>query len=421
MDTHLQRAPVLLGQARFDLAEKEWRLALADDPDNSMAHAYLAICLDHRGQDTEATEEARAAIHLDPEWPTAHAVLGAILSGRKRFDEAELSFREALRLDPGDATNHSNLASVLLDQRKWPEALAAAEKGLELDAEHVGCNNFRAMALTKLGRTEEANATIASTLARDPEDAFSHANQGWNYLHQRNPQKAREHFREALRLDPESDYARDGMVEALKSKNIVYALMLRYFLLMSRLSKRAQWAVVLGGYFGYQILRGVADKNPALAPWITPMLVVYIVFALLTWISVPLFNLLLRLDRFGRHALSRDQRVASNWVGLLLLLGLSALAVWLFAKFPYSEIGLITAAYLGFLLLPVSANFNCDRGWPRSWRIVYTLVLAVVGPSYFLLYPVNEELALVALQVFLWGSVLSGFVANFLMMATVRR
>lgn len=421
MVNHLQRALVLLEQTRFDLAEKELRLALADDPDDPFAHAFLASCLNARDDYTPAMAEAQAAIRLAPDWAEAHAILARVLIGRHRFDEARLAAVEALRLDPEDPDYHGLLANIHLGEQQWQAALEEAERGLALDAEHVLCNNLRAMALTRLGRAEEAGATLSATLARNPEDAFSHANLGWSSLHQRDPNKAREHFREALRLDPTMDYARLGMVEALKSKNLVYALMLRYFLFMSRLGKRAQWAVVLGGYFGYQFLRAVADKNPDLAPWITPLLVLYIVFAILTWIAVPLFNLLLRLDRFGRHALSRDQRVASNWVGLMLLTILSALAVWLFAEEPYSFLGLAAAVYFGLLLLPVSAIYNCDRGWPRSWMIVYTVALAVLGPSWFLLYPVNREVALLALQAFVWGSILSGVVANFLMMATVRR
>ena len=105
---------------------------------------------------------------------------------------------------PHDADFFALLGNIQFAQRDWPAALDAAEKGLDFDAEHVGCNNLRAMALTKLGRTAEAGATLASTLARDPEDPSSHANQGWNLLHEGEPAKALEHFREALRRDPSS-------------------------------------------------------------------------------------------------------------------------------------------------------------------------------------------------------------------------
>jgi tetratricopeptide (TPR) repeat protein len=382
-----------------------------------MSHGFLAMCLNQRDDYAGATEEAEAAVRLAPDWSEAHAIRARVLANRNRLDEAERAVEEALRLDPEDADHHALLASVLLDQKKWTEALAAAEKGLELDAEHVGCNNYRAMALTKLGRSDEAGATMEAALAREPEDAFSHANVGWNYLHQRQPRKALEHFREALRLDPTMDFARAGMVEALKSKNILYALMLRYFLWMSSLGPRAQWAVVIGGYLAFRFLGGLAEQKPEWAPWIRPLLVAYFVFAILTWIAAPVFNLLLKLDRFGRHALSRDQSLAATWVGLLLALALGAVFAWLVLGV---ELALLPAIYFGFLLLPVSAIFNCDRGWPRRWMIVYTAVLATLLPAAVVLVSIDRFLAMQALQAFVWGSVLSGLVANFLIMARVR-
>lgn len=88
------------------------------------------------------------------------------------------------------------------------------------------------------------------------------------------------------------DFARAGIVEAMKSKNWFYALMLRYFLWMGRLSSTAQWMIILGGYFGYQGLLRLAKEYPKLAPWIIPILIAYVIFALMTWIAPHLFNLL---------------------------------------------------------------------------------------------------------------------------------
>ena len=204
-----------------------------------------------------------------------------------------------------------------------------AEQGLQHDAEHVGCNNARAMALTRLGRTAEAGQTLASALEREPENAWSHANLGWASLHEGDSKKALEHFREALRLDPTEDYAKAGLVEALQARNPIYGLMLRYFLFMSRLSGRAQWTFIIGAYLINRMLRGLARSNPQWAPWIMPVLVAYIAFVVLTWISQPLFNLLLRLNRYGRHALSDDQRRGANLVGILFFLALVCLLAWL--------------------------------------------------------------------------------------------
>ena len=93
------------------------------------------------------------------------------------------------------------------------------------------------MALVQLGRKDEAQQTLGSALANDPENALTHANQGWALLHRGDHAKALEHFREALRIDPELDWARAGIVEALKARHLIYRVMLRFFLWMGRQSQ----------------------------------------------------------------------------------------------------------------------------------------------------------------------------------------
>src|SRR6266851_1639615 len=312
MDRHFLQACILFDQGRYDLAEEKLRLSLAEEPDHSLAHALLADCLRQSDKLKEATAEAREAVRLDPELAQAHAALARVLSDRNYHADADAAAREAIRIDPDDADYRALLAAMLIERRDWQAALDAAEAGLELDAEHTGCSNLRSMALVKLGRNQEAREIGESALARDPHDAFSHASQGWALLNAGDRGKALEHFREALRLEPGMEYARLGIVEALKAQHLIYALMLRYFLWMGRLGRTVQWAIILGGYFGYRILYDLKEKNPALSPWINPLLVAYFIFAIMTWLASPLFNLMLRLNKFGRHILSREQTLESN-------------------------------------------------------------------------------------------------------------
>jgi hypothetical protein len=205
----------------------------------------------------------------------------------------------------------------------------------------------------------------------------THANQGWTLLHRGEIHKALEHFREALRLDPENEWARQGIIEALKARNIIYAVMLKYFLWMSRFSPRAQWAILLGGYFGNRLLGGLAAANPRLAPWILPIRILYVGFALLTWMAYPFFNLLLRADKFGRMVLSREETVASNWFGWCLFAAVISLAGCI--VFGFDSPWIIAAAVFGFLLLPVSSVFRCAPGWPRHVMTGVTAFLAFLG------------------------------------------
>ena len=72
---------------------------------------------------------------------------------------------------------------------------------------------------------------------------------------------------------------------------------------------------VIGAFIGFQVVGQMADK----APFLRPLLYAYFAFVLLTWLSPSFFNLLLRLDRFGRYALSADQVRGANVAGEQML------------------------------------------------------------------------------------------------------
>ncbi len=61
--------------------------------------------------------------------------------------------------------------------------------------------------------------TLGSALANDPENALTHANQGWALLHRGDHERALEHFREALRIDPELEWAR-GRASSRRSRPV---------------------------------------------------------------------------------------------------------------------------------------------------------------------------------------------------------
>jgi tetratricopeptide (TPR) repeat protein len=423
MGPHFQRAALLYDQRRYDLAEEELRRELGEDPQSAAAHGLLALCLSAREKFDEATGEAGLAVHLAPDDPMSHYAMGRVMFDRGRLAEAAAAAQEAARLDPEDPDYWALLAQVRYEERRWPAALESAERGLESDAEHVGCNNLRAMALIKLGRRREAGATLDAALARDPEDALSHANRGWTLLEQSEPAKAMEHFREALRLDPTLDWARAGIVEALKARNVVYRWMLRYFLWMSKLSGRAQWAVVIGAYLVYQLLGSLARSNPRWAPFLSPILWAYGLFALMTWLAGPLFNLMLRLNRFGRLALSKEQVAASNAVGLCLLAALALSAAWFASG---SGDFLFVAAFFGILTLPVAGVYRCPEGWPRRVMTLYLAGLIAVGLAFFALVyvpglPGRGPLLPWLFWTFLLGAFLSQWVINGLILVRVRR
>ena len=429
MNANLQRALLLYDQARHAMAEAELRQALAEDPHEFFAHALLGLCLAKREHFNEATEEAQQAIHLSPDSAFAQYALASILHDRNHNEEALAAINEALRLDASEANSFALLSAIQISERRWSEALTAAEQGLQQDSAHVGCTNLRAIALVKLGRKEEAGATIDAALAKDPDNAVTHANQGWTLLQRGKPEEALEHFREALRLDPENEWARHGIIEALKARHFIYAFMLRYFFWMSRLSRRAQWGVILAGFIGNRILASIAIASPGLAPWVLPLRILYVTFVLLTWTADPIFNLMLRLNRFGRLVLSREQTVASNWIGSCLLLALLGLGGCFFYTFDSAFV--IAALVFGFLVIPLAGTFKCRPGWPRKVMAAYTGAMATAGIGSLLLFledawakpnaKTAPSAAIALLGLFFIGVIGSAWIANILISQRPRR
>ncbi len=418
---HVQRALLLLQQSRHEMAEQELRRALVDDPDDPIAHALLAICLLDGKAWQEATDEAQRAIHLAPDQPMPHYAMACVLRSRRRYAEAEMAIAEAIALDSFNSEYFALQAATYFDQGKWQAAKHAAEMGLSVDPEDVTCGNLRGMAMVKLGQKTDAFEALESALQHEPDNAYTHANLGWTKLERGLPKEALNHFREALRLDPELDWARAGVVEALKARFFLYRWLLGYFLWMAKLSGRAQWAVILGLYFGFHVVQSIAKSSPHLEPYLKPLIWLYMAFALLTWVAYPLFNLLLRLHPVGKYALSRDQRLASSLVGLCLLCALALVGVSLGLG---DDDGMLMALLCGLMVIPVSGTFQVPDGWPRTTMIVYTSVLAALGMLSITLHyspSDTQELAMLPWLAVLAGIFLGQFLINWLMGQTVKR
>lgn len=420
---HLKRGQLLMQQGRFDMAVEQLHQELAEDPDGPQANALLAICHLELERYKPATEHAMEAIALAPDWDYAHYVLARVYSERNRDKEALAAINEALRLDPEDADYCALKSSLYAGRSQWKSMLRWADAGLERDPEHVGCQNLRSMALGKLGESHQRGESLEAALTAAPDDAFTHANQGWMLLEQGAVSEAMDSFSEALRLDPHNEWARDGILASMKAKNPIYRGMLAYFIWMSRFPPRVQGGIVIGGLVGYNVVLRLQEARPQLSPVLLPLILLYLAFVFLSWTAEPLFNLLLFFDRRGRRVLSRQERWAAAALGLVLLLALAALPVVSEASFE----GWVPVIAFVSLAIPVSTAGECPRGWP-TWAMVgiastlAALALLNLAASYLWLSAGPEGPAPTRLYwwVFL-GSVLSTWVGNFLKAAQVRR
>jgi tetratricopeptide (TPR) repeat protein len=82
---------------------------------------------------SSAEREFRRAIALNPNYPVAHAWYGGYLAAMGRHDEAISEGRRAQELDPLSLITNAALARPFYNARRYDEAIAQSKKTLEID------------------------------------------------------------------------------------------------------------------------------------------------------------------------------------------------------------------------------------------------------------------------------------------------
>ena len=183
------------------------------------------------------------------------------------------------------------------------------------------------------------------------------------------------HFREALRLEPNLEWARVGIIEAMKARFFLYRWLLSWFLWLLRFPPNVRFGLMLGLVFGRSLLANLIQMVPILAPLALPLTIGYMLFVWMTWTASSLFNLVLRLDSFGRLVLNPTERRESTLVGICLVLGIVVgLTSFSFDPRLASQPLLVGTLYLG-LMLPLIATFQQPAG-RKTWFAVYTAGVA---------------------------------------------
>ncbi|MEM1210961.1 MAG: tetratricopeptide repeat protein [Planctomycetota bacterium] len=377
-----ERGCVFYEQGQAGRAVEQFQQAVAESPDDARPHAYLAASLMSDGgtERAEGREQigrhVREAVRLAPGWDLPHRLQSTFRLMEGGLPAAESSAKEAMRLNPDEPANYGVAARVELSRKRWPDALEWIDRGLAIDAEDADLLSLRGMALAYLGRRKEANAASREALRQAPEDADAHSARGFALLHANRPKDALHHFRESLRLDPTDEYAKAGLVEALKARNPIYRACLAYFLWMSRLSGGVVIGLIVGAYVLIQILNGVSARNPSLAPYIDPVIWTYIGFVAMTWVAMPLFNLLLFINPSGRHALDPYQRRGAAVLGFFLLIAGVALVVGIVTGVG-SWLG--SAAVAGVIAVTASSVLQTEETSRRNILTGLALLNAGIG------------------------------------------
>ncbi|MGB7343684.1 MAG: tetratricopeptide repeat protein [Pirellulaceae bacterium] len=376
MNQHIERAQLLINQDRFEQAEQCLRQALADDPQEGYAHSLLAICMMRdRDKLLAATQEAEQGIHAEPDSSFSYYAHCLVMQKRGQEDLAIQSIERAIELDPTDAGFHGLRAGLHAIANQWQACLDAAETGLSFAPENQQCASLRSHALERLGRVTDALDEAERATRQDPDSPHAHASRGWALLNNGDHKQAQLAFREALRLDPSDEFARQGMVASLNSNNFVFRHFHRLILKLSRLDPRAQWGLIIGLWLGVRVLNSIAAQHAWLQPWVAPITIAYVLLVMMSWIANPLFNTFLRFHPFGKHLLSNKEKWASNVIAMAFGVGaMGSLMCMVRADWVGAFLCFLFAIYL---TIPLSVPFNTDASW--ATKVASLIAVAFSG------------------------------------------
>ncbi len=376
MNPIISRARVLIEQNRPDEASKLLMEVLATEPNNVLVLAMLSEIQIDKEQYTEAIELIDKAIAIEPDSAYLYYIKAQGFFHMDKYTEAEEMLQTSISIDPDDADNFALFAHIQLMRKNYNKALTYADEALVCEPDHILALNVRSTALLNLDKKEESYQTIEDALNEDPNNAYTHANFGWNLLRKGEDKKALEHFTEALKIDPNSEYAQAGMAEAIKSKYLIYRWFLMYSLWISSLTERYQWFVLIGYYLAVKGLSKVAKASPELEPYLLPIVALLSIIAFSTWIITPISNLFLRMNKYGKYLLDKNEKISSSFVGVSLLVSIIAVIIY-FATGKQQE-GILAIAILGFtMMIPFSSMLL-----PTIRKNVlkhYTLALGLLG------------------------------------------
>ena len=415
LDRALFKAEHLLNQQRYDEAYKEVNSYLALDPHSIPALMILTQTYLGLNKDEKADEIADQLLHKDPSDPDILFLKGLTQTQLGKRKGALKFLDSALAFDPLKTQAHGLKASIYFQDAEFEKSLESADAGLKIDPHNELCLNHRSMALLKLDRKEEHLQADQQALKSNPMNPLTHASVGFSALQKGETEKAKDHFREALRIDPTNEFARHGMLQAIKATNLFYRIFLKYAFWMQGLKPQVRWAVVIIGYLLIQFLNKSADSLGVFAPVAEVVIVMYMIFAISTWIIGPVSDIFLRFHPFGKYVLSDEEKdVANTCAGLLAiaLVGAVMLLSYDLEDVQWKNLGLYLLCS-GIALTVVVSSF-ASRTLERSKRRLKTagIIFAVACGILILSAIVLPVLALTLFNWLIWGFVGYQFYAN---------
>jgi tetratricopeptide (TPR) repeat protein len=186
----------------FEGALKFLQKALAVNPKNAKAHAYLGGILLNQGELEDAKKHLNRAIELNPKESVALFNLGNILASENRNDEALKSWKKAVLSAPDFVEAYNNMAIVQVSLGREEEAEKIMKRGIAKNPKSAEARTNLGRLLFSLGREDEAMKAWQKAVELDDMYFDAHLILSVRMLEEGNFKSAIRHLKGALRVRP---------------------------------------------------------------------------------------------------------------------------------------------------------------------------------------------------------------------------
>lgn len=213
---HNDKGVKALAEKNYDLAIKEFELALKLAPLYVQAQANLGLALHRRGHSDRAIRELKAAIENNPNYADSYNYLGIIYYDKKLYAESEKWFELAIDTYPAYDEAYYNWGVLLLAQRRDKEALGKFIQATRINAHHQESHVNAGWLYLKNGVLKDAEQHFELANAKT-EHPKALAGLGRVYMKKERWEDAIRNFRKALKADDDIKEAKDWLAEAYRS------------------------------------------------------------------------------------------------------------------------------------------------------------------------------------------------------------
>jgi tetratricopeptide (TPR) repeat protein len=192
---------------KTDAALSEFARAVDIGPSNVLARRFLASALNDSGQTAAALQQAEQAVELGPTNGACHRVLSTILARQGQRERAIAEARRAEELGPEDLSAYHLWSEFLIGTGRDDEIINVARNGLAVFPYDPGLHYTLGLALARKNDLMTATNQFAYALLFAPDWMEVHLNFGRALLQLGDISDGLRHFREAVRLTPNSPLA----------------------------------------------------------------------------------------------------------------------------------------------------------------------------------------------------------------------